>query len=226
MILTPSVRRSLLAATTTMFLIGGCGGGGGNNNTGSTAPSYGGGLVPGSVSISVTNLVTLTTNYGVINIGLDATHAPLSTANFLAYVKSGAYTNTVFHRVVPGFVIQGGGYTDPSNNGNFKPIVTSAPISLESRNGLSNVLGTLGMARTSDPNSATGQFYINVVNNAPSLDYPSSDGAGYAVFGMVMDNSSLTVVNQIANLPNQTNAYGFANAPLQDVIILSAVQTK
>ena len=215
-----------VAPVAAISLLAGCGGGAVSTSGGSTTPSYGGGLTPGSVAITVTNKVTLTTNYGVINIGLDATHAPLSTANFLAYVQRGAYTNTLFHRAVPNFVVQGGGYTDPNNTGVFQAITTSAAIALESRNGLSNVAGTLGMARTSDPGSATSQFYVNVVNNATILDYPAGDDAGYAVFGMVMDAPSLAVAVTISQLPTFTNNAGMSNVPVQDVIILSAVQTQ
>lgn len=215
--LRPNTRRQLLLGSATLALLAACGGGGSPST-----PSYGGGHTPGSVTMTVTNTVTLTTNYGDIKLGLDATHAPISTANFLAYVNSGAYTNTIFHRVVPNFVIQGGGYTSPAVNGSYPAIATRAAIALESRNGLSNTLGTLAMARTSVPDSATSQFYINTVDNAGSLDYPATDGAGYAVFGKVMDAASMTVVNTIAGVALQ----GSSGLPVQDVIVLSAVQTQ
>lgn len=173
--------------------------------------------------MTVTHHVTITTTLGTINIGVDATHAPLSTANFLAYVKSGAYVNTVFHRVVPGFVVQGGGFTDAG--GTASPIATSAPIALESRNGLSNVAGTIGLARISDPNSATSQFYINLVNNSASLDYPSSDKAGYAVFGTVMDTASMGVINAIAARPTTTHPSNqYPDWPVTDVTITAVTQ--
>jgi cyclophilin family peptidyl-prolyl cis-trans isomerase len=206
------IGKTLLALGLAAALVA-CGGGS------SAAPSYGGGLTPGSVNqLTITSKVTLTTNYGVINIGLDATHAPLSTANILAYVNSGFYTNTLFHRVVPGFVIQGGGIVN--TNGTYATKATNAAIALESRNGLSNTQYTLGMARTSDPNSATSQFYVNLVNNAASLDYPAADDAGYAVFGVLLDQASIVTVNAIAGVATNSSAQ-----PLTDVVVLSAVQT-
>ena len=208
-------------------LLAGCGGGGSNAGSVTTPPpSYGGGLTPGSVAIRVSHHVTLTTNYGAIVVGLDAADAPLSTANFLAYVNAGFYNNTLFHRVVPAFVIQGGGYID--QNGTYAMKSPNAAIALESRNGLSNTQYTIAMARTSDPNSATSQFYFNVVNNALSLDYPSSDGAGYAVFGTVSltDTTSIATINAIAAVVNGTNSQtGLTNWPTSDVVISSAVQT-
>jgi len=191
-----------------------------------STPSYGGGLTPGSVTMTITNQVTLTTNYGTIVVGLDATHAPLSTANFLAYVTTGFYNGTLFHRVVPGFVIQGGGYID--TNGTYSAKATNASINLESRNGLSNTQYTIAMARVGgQPNSATSQFYFNLVNNASSLDYPSTDNAGYAVFGAVSatDTTSIATINAIAAVPNGTNSQLSApNWPTTDVVIISAKQ--
>jgi len=194
-------------------------GGGSDGDAGTpvvTTPSYGGALTPGSVAMTVTHRVRITTTLGVINIGLDATHAPLSAANFLAYVNSGFYLNTVFHRVVPGFVIQAGGFTNAAGVPVAK--TANAPIALESRNGLSNTIGTLGMARTSDPNSATSQFYVNLVNNV-GLDYPATDNAGYAVFGKVMDQSSLDVVNAISKLTTKTHSNGYTDWPVTDVTV-------
>jgi len=121
------------------------------------------------------------TGHGVITLELDAEKAPKSTANFLAYVNSGFYNGTVFHRVIPNFMIQGGGMDASMNE---KP--TRSPIALESRNGLSNVRGSIAMARTMIPDSATAQFFINVKDN-PFLDQPNSpDRHGYAVFGKVV----------------------------------------
>jgi len=200
-----------------------CGGGGSSAGV----PSYGGDLVPGSVAMSVTNVVTITTNYGVINIGLDAAHAPISSANFLSYVKSGFFVGTLFHRVVPGFVVQGGGYSDV--NGSYTLKATGASIALESRNGLSNLAYTLGMARSSDPNSANSQFYVNLVNNASSLDYPASDNAGYAVLGQILDPASINVINAIAQVPVATivvSGASMSNWPVADVTIQAAVQTQ
>ncbi len=226
----PNSRRWLISISATLFVgsafLAGCGGGG--SSAGSITPpppSYGGGLKPGDVAITVAHHVSLTTNYGTIVVGLDATHAPLSTANFLAYVSAGFYNNSLFHRVVPGFVIQGGGYTDQSGTYSAKP--TTSTVALESRNGLSNTQYTIAMARASDPNSASSQFYFNLVNNASSLDYPSSDGAGYAVFGTVAltDAASIATVNAIAAVANGTNSQtGLANWPTRDVVISSAVK--
>ncbi|WP_077032674.1 peptidylprolyl isomerase [Pelomonas sp. KK5] len=212
--------KALLCAT--VLALSACGGGSSSTASSST-PSYGGALTPGSVTMTVTHHVTITTTLGTINIGLDGTHAPLSTANFLAYVKSGAYVNTVFHRVVAGFVVQGGGFTDAG--GTATAIATTSPITLESRNGLSNTAGTIGMARTSDPNSATSQFYVNLVNNASTLDYPATDNAGYAVFGMVMDNASLGVINAIAAQATTTHASnGYPDWPVTDVTVTAVTQ--
>ena len=151
---------------------------------------------------------------GVITIELDAEKAPKSAANFLAYVRSGHYDGTVFHRVIPGFMIQGGGFTPEMQQ---KP--TRPPIALESRNGLSNLRGTVAMARTSVPDSATAQFFINTVDN-PWLDQPRSpDGHGYAVFGRVV--TGLDVLDRIRAVP--TGRQGpHSNVPLQPVTILNA----
>ena len=134
----PSFLRAGLSVAVVCSLVA-CGGGGGSDGGssgggGTTTPSYGGGLTPGSVTMTITHQVTLTTNLGKLVIGLDGTHAPLSTANFLAYVTSGLYNNTLFHRAVPGFVIQGGGYVD--NGGVYSLKTANAAIGLESRNGL------------------------------------------------------------------------------------------
>ena len=119
------------------------------------------------------------TTKGNIELELDADKAPLTVANFVKYVKNGFYEGTIFHRVIPGFMIQGGGFDTE-----FNQKKTEAPIQCESKNGLSNLKGTIAMARTSDPHSATAQFFINVKDNK-NLDYPSFDGWGYAVFGKV-----------------------------------------
>ena len=157
--------------------------------------------------------VKLHTNHGVITLELDADKAPLTVANFLAYVESGHYNNTVFHRVIDGFMIQGGG---------FEPGMTQKPtgeqIKNEADNGLKNERGTVAMARTQDPHSATAQFFINVVDNA-RLDYPSFDGNGYAVFGKVVEG--MDVVDKIKEVP--TGSRGpHQNVPLTPVTIKSA----
>jgi peptidyl-prolyl cis-trans isomerase A (cyclophilin A) len=157
--------------------------------------------------------VTLATSAGDIVLELDAARAPKSVANFLAYVRAGHYDGTVFHRVMQDFMIQGGGYTADLQQ---KP--TRAPIPIESQNGLKNVRGAVAMARTSDPNSATSQFFINVVDN-PRLDYPSFDGHGYTVFGKVVDG--LDVVDKIRVVP--VSAKGpHQHLPAQPIIVRSA----
>lgn len=126
-------------------------------------------------------------------VALDQVKAPITVANFLQYVGSGFYNNTIFHRVEPGFVIQGGGYS----TGRILKSGTLAPIALETPNGLSNLRGTIAMARTSVANSATSQFYFNTVDNV-SLDYTSANSPGYAVFGKVISGSSvLDAINAV-----------------------------
>jgi len=159
--------------------------------------------------------VKLTTSMGDIRIQLDAEKAPKSVANFLQYVKSGQYNGTVFHRVIANFMIQGGGFTTKMEQ---KP--TKAPIPLESRNGLHNVRGSVAMARTGDPNSATSQFFINTVDNA-FLDADNSrDGNGYAVFGQVIEG--MEVVDKIRAVP-VTDSGMFQNVPQTPVIITKAI---
>lgn len=155
--------------------------------------------------------VKLATTQGDIVIKLDAAKAPKTVANFMSYAKSGFYNGTIFHRVMDGFMIQGGGFTPEMQQ---KP--TNAPIALESRNGLSNKRGTIAMARTSDPNSATAQFFINVKDNA-FLDQPNAqDGEGYAVFGQVV--RGLDVVDKIRQVPT-TQSGPFANVPVTPIVI-------
>lgn len=143
--------------------------------------------------------VTFETNKGKIVVELYPDKAPASVANFLQYAQDGHFDNTIFHRVIPGFVVQGGGFTV-----DFKQKPTRAPIKIESDNGLNNSRGTLSMARTSDPNSATAQFYINLTDNT-SLDYrsPTPSGYGYAVFGKVVEG--MDVVDQIAKVKTVSN---------------------
>lgn len=158
-------------------------------------------------------IVTLDTTAGPIVLELDATAAPRTVANFTQYVKDGFYAGTIFHRVIPGFMVQGGGFTQSLLQ---KP--TRAPIPIESNNGLKNVRGTIAMARTSDPNSATAQFFINVVDN-PMLDYPGGDGNGYTVFGKVVDG--LDAVETIRT--GQTGVRsGMPDVPITPVVIKKA----
>jgi len=158
--------------------------------------------------------VKLATSMGDVVIQLDAEKAPKTVANFVQYVKDGHYDGLVFHRVIATFMIQGGGF-DPD----MKEKPTRAPIPLESRNGLSNQRGTIAMARTSVPDSATSQFFINVVDN-PRLDAANSpDGNGYAVFGKVV--SGMEVVDKIRDVP-VGNRGMHQNVPQQPVVIRKA----
>jgi peptidyl-prolyl cis-trans isomerase B (cyclophilin B) len=155
-------------------------------------------------------------NFGVITLELDAEKAPLSAANFLSYVNKGHYNNTVFHRVIPGFMVQGGGFEPGMNQ---KP--TDAPINNEANNGLKNELYTVAMARTSDPHSASAQFFINVSNNG-FLNHtaPSAQGWGYAVFGKVVGGTD--IVKKIEGVA--TGRKGFHDdVPKDDVVIEKAV---
>jgi len=154
--------------------------------------------------------------HGVITLELDAEKAPLSTANFLAYVNKGHYNNTIFHRVIPGFMIQGGGFEPGMTQ---KP--TDKPINNEANNGLKNEVYTIAMARTNDPHSATAQFFINVTNNG-FLNHtaPSAQGWGYAVFGKVVGGTD--IVKAIEGVP--TGRKGFHDdVPKTDVVIEKAV---
>ena len=154
--------------------------------------------------------------HGVITLELDAAKAPKSVENFLAYVKKGHYDNTIFHRVIPGFMIQGGGF-EPG----MQQKGTDAPIQNEANNGLKNANYTVAMARTGDPHSATAQFFINVADNG-FLNHtaPSAQGWGYAVFGKVVGGSD--VVDKIKAVP--TGRKGFHDdVPKEDVVIEKAV---
>jgi len=157
--------------------------------------------------------VLFKTSMGNIKVELDPQAAPKTVANFLQYVSSGQYNGTIFHRVIPGFMIQGGGFDTKLNE---KP--TRAPIPLESKNGLKNTTGTIAMARTSDPDSATAQFFINTVDNQ-ALDYPGRDGHGYAVFGKVTDG--LDVVKKIEQVPTGSQGQ-MEDVPSTPVLIESA----
>ena len=154
--------------------------------------------------------------YGVVTIELDQEHAPKSTANFLAYVASGHYDNTIFHRIIPGFMVQGGGM-----EAGMKQKQTKAPIENEANNGLKNNNYTLAMARTGDPHSATSQFFINVANN-DFLNHTAetSQGWGYAVFGKVVEGTE--IVDKLKSV--KTGRSGFHDdVPNEDVVIEKAV---
>ena len=157
-------------------------------------------------------MVVLHTSMGDIKLALDAENAPATVANFLQYVRDGHYDNTVFHRVIDGFMIQGGGF-EPG----MKQKPTRGPVANEAGNGLKNAKYTVAMARTSDPHSATAQFFINVGDNA-FLDYkgPSPQGWGYCVFGKVVEGTD--VVDRIRAV--QTGTTGFhQDVPRDDVVI-------
>jgi peptidyl-prolyl cis-trans isomerase A (cyclophilin A) len=162
--------------------------------------------------------VKLATSAGDIVVQLDAAKAPKSVENFLQYVKDGHYNGTVFHRVIENFMIQGGGMTEDLKQ---KPV--RAPIALESRNGLTNDRGTLAMARTNDPNSATAQFFINVKDNEFLNAAKSQDGNGYTVFGKVV--AGMEVVDKIRGLPTG-NKGSYQNVPVEPITIKSATLEK
>jgi len=164
-------------------------------------------------------MVILYTNYGKIELELEQEHAPKTVANFLGYVRAGHFSNTLFHRVIDGFMIQGGGFTS-----DFRPKPTGAPIENEAGNGLKNERYTVAMARTNDPHSATAQFFINVADN-DFLNHRSRDanGWGYCVFGRVVAGTE--VVDRIKNLPTGNRGM-HQNVPTQDVLIERAEETQ
>jgi len=162
--------------------------------------------------------VKLQTSAGDIVIELDAAKAPRSSANFVEYVKAGHYNGTIFHRVIDNFMIQGGGMS-----ADMKERPTRAPIPLEAKNGLNNVRGTVAMARTADPNSATAQFFINLKDNAFLDAANARDGNGYAVFGKVV--AGMDVVDKIRAVPTG-NKGPHQNVPLEPVTIQQATVEK
>jgi cyclophilin family peptidyl-prolyl cis-trans isomerase len=161
-------------------------------------------------------VVLLSTSLGDITLELYKDRAPVSVENFLQYVADGFYPDTIFHRVIPGFMIQGGGFTSGMYEKNTRP-----PILNEATNGLNNVRGTMGMARTQALRSATAQFYINVSDNRGKLDHRgySREDFGYAVFGRVL--SGMDVVDRIAAV-KRTTVKGHDDVPVEDVVIKSA----
>ena len=158
-------------------------------------------------------MIKLTTNHGDILIELDAEKAPLTAANFEQYVRDGHYDGTIFHRVIGGFMIQGGGYT-----ADFSEKPTRPPVQNEAKNGLKNTVGAVAMARTNQPHSASAQFFINVSNNG-FLDYPGQDGWGYCVFGQVTEG--MDVVNAIKGVAT-ANTGGHSDVPKEPVVIEKA----
>jgi len=159
--------------------------------------------------------VKLSTTEGDIRVQLDAEKAPKTVANFLQYVKAGHYNGVIFHRVIDNFMIQTGGYTVKLAQKPTKPA-----IPLESSNGLLNTRGTLAMARTSDPNSATAQFFINVADNAFLDAANARDGKGYAVFGQVIEG--MDVVDKIKSIPTSPQGV-HQNLPTKTVLITKAI---
>ena len=185
-------------------------------------------LIPSGIAAASDKnpVVVMQTNHGDITIELDSENAPVSTQNFLKYVKSGFYDQTVFHRVISNFMIQGGGFAKTEDGIEQKE--GYPPIKNEAKNGLKNVRGSVAMARTNDPHSASSQFFINVVDNE-NLDHPSFDGWGYAVFGKVVDGMDVvdkiravpTTVRKLkARLPNGSlYPNDFRDVPVDDVVI-------
>ena len=173
-------------------------------------------LATAALTISMAALaapsVEMQTSAGKIVIELNADKAPGTVSNFLKYAKEGHYNGTIFHRVIDGFMIQGGGFTADMNEKK-----AGAPIQNEAKNGLKNQRGTIAMARRPDPHSATAQFFINHKDNA-SLDYPSPDGWGYAVFGKVV--KGMDVVDKIAKAPTGNRGM-HRNVPVEPITIQS-----
>jgi cyclophilin family peptidyl-prolyl cis-trans isomerase len=151
------------------------------------------------------------TNLGSFKIELDEKNAPITTKNFLDYVNSGFFNGTIFHRVINGFMIQGGGFTPDMKQKDTKP-----PIANESNNGLKNDAYTVAMARTSIPDSATSQFFINVANN-DFLNYPAQDGFGYCVFGKVTEG--MDTIDKIQNMATGNHPNGHQDVPIEAIII-------
>ena len=157
-------------------------------------------------------MITLSTNFGNIILELDADKAPITVENFLSYAKNGYYNDTIFHRVIDGFMIQGGGF-----DAAMKQKATEKPIKNEASNGLKNNKYTIAMARTSIPDSATSQFFINV-NNNDFLNHPGQDGWGYCVFGKVTEGAD--IVDKIQKVATG-NSGGHQDVPLDAVTILN-----
>jgi len=157
-------------------------------------------------------MVSFETSHGTFTVELFPEQAPISVENFLKYVDDGHFDGTIFHRIIPGFVIQGGGLT-----ADFANKKTRAPIGNEAKNGLKNTRGSLSMARTSDINSATSQFFVNLADNA-FLDHGPRD-YGYAVFGRVSEG--MDVIERIARVRTGTRK-GYTDAPREDVVVVSA----
>ena len=169
-----------------------------------------------SLAAAANPQVELKTNMGSIVLELDSEKAPLTVANFLQYVKDGQYDGTIFHRVIPGFMIQGGGL-----GADFGEKRTRKPVRNEAANGLKNTVGTIAMARTADPHSATAQFFINVADNDfLNFRFPTQEGYGYTVFGKVV--KGMDVVERIVKVQTSPGPAGHQNVPVKPIIIESA----
>ena len=155
-------------------------------------------------------MITIKTNYGSFSIELNEEKAPITVKNFLSYVDKDFFTGTIFHRVIDGFMIQGGGFDK-----DMMQKEADAPIKNEANNGLKNLSYTIAMARTSEPDSASSQFFINVANNS-FLDFPGQDGAGYCVFGKVVDGTD--VIDKIGKVATGSTG-GHENVPTEAIMI-------
>ncbi len=165
----------------------------------------------------MTDIVVMETSKGPIEIELNRGRAPVTVKNFVQYVNDGFFNGLCFHRVIKSFMIQGGGFTPL---GEHKK--TRDPIQIESRNGLKNARGSIAMARTNNPDSATSQFFINTVNN-DNLDYPSFDGYGYTVFGLVISGMEVVdAIEEVATDVRDTPYGAMSDWPIEDIIIISA----
>ncbi|MES0324938.1 MAG: peptidylprolyl isomerase [Candidatus Bathyarchaeia archaeon] len=163
------------------------------------------------------DIIVMETSLGPIEIELNRAKAPITVENFVKYVEDGYYDGLCFHRIIRGFMIQGGGL---DSTGEYRE--TRDPIAIESQNGLKNVRGAIAMARSSDPNSATSQFFINTVNN-DNLDYPSFDGYGYTVFGLVISGMEVVdAIEEVATDARDTPYGAMSDWPIEDIIIISA----
>jgi len=175
-------------------------------------------LIAGAAAAAENPQVSIKTNLGEIIVELDQEKAPITTANFLAYVKSDFYKDTIFHRVINGFMVQGGGYTvDLKSKQGLRPTIKS-----EEKNGLSNVAYSLAMARMDNPDSAQSQWFINVVDNY-GLDYPNAKGHGYTVFGKVIQGKETVDKIKVLLVDDKP---GFQNVPVHPVVIKSATVLK
>ena len=165
-----------------------------------------------SLAFAANSIVEFETNQGNFKIELYPEKAPKTVSNFLYYVDKSHFNETIFHRVIPNFMIQGGGFTKEISEKK-----TESPIINESNNGLVNTTGTIAMARTNDPHSATAQFFINLVDNN-FLNYPGQDGYGYCVFGKVIEG--MNIVYKIGQLPTG-NSRGFSDVPIRPVMLIN-----